>query len=660
MEQYQNPMKVWGKTGLKLPEALPDPYVIRYLGKYYCYATGEKGIPVLRSSDLCQWEYLGVALSSPKEQEFWAPCAIYENGMFYLYYSSRGVHEEDCHCERLKVAVSHTPEGPFSYVQTLFPYFSIDPHVIKQQNGGFLLYYAENISAGCDCARPGTSISTAALETPLSIPQQHKTILAPSRDEEIFCKNRFGDGRHWHTLEGPFYFSDNGCDYLTYSGNAYTDEKYFVGYAVKNPQGDWEKSAGFSEKPLLEKYGEIEGTGHNCVVKAPNLVDSWMIYHGREISDKPQDRDSRQMRMDRLYIGEKELWCPGPTGGLAPIPARPQLFEVFSEEDKGLLKRWKVLEGDWKASESAVFQQSLLHRAGMVSAQMFENYLLEVSLKAAPSHLGNVYGIFLSYLDQTHYSALLLHSGLGAVILRKCVGHVCFEDTVARLSPDFDPFVWHTLLVERLKGKARIALDDKEIGWITLPAQAGCIGLATQCSKAYFTGITVTDYASLQPENQEEFLSLFSKSNNSMNILQQWKVKNGALVSTSFEEAGELCYQGYSKTGFQLKLRINLSPAGKLHIDIKDQEENKGCRIKIRKKNISVIHEDGTDSFDRIDLNPNQKYIRLLMDCYPNEISLYCEKQRISIPTDFPCSRWSLSGLGEIEIDRITWLKIEN
>ena len=68
----------------------PDPYIIKaHDGNYYIYATGVDGVLVYRSSALDGiWEYLGIGLKEEDCHEFWAPCVVYEGGLYYMYYSS--------------------------------------------------------------------------------------------------------------------------------------------------------------------------------------------------------------------------------------------------------------------------------------------------------------------------------------------------------------------------------------------------------------------------------------------------------------------------------------------------------------------------------------------------------------------------------------------
>ena len=113
---YQNPLPFTdGKEHTN-----PDPYVLRWCGNYYCYATDREGVKVSVSRDLIHWEDRGYALSDPAYHDYWAPSVLYRNGTFYLYYSSVSEGVDDCHFEHLKLAVSREPLGPFQYQKTFF------------------------------------------------------------------------------------------------------------------------------------------------------------------------------------------------------------------------------------------------------------------------------------------------------------------------------------------------------------------------------------------------------------------------------------------------------------------------------------------------------------------------------------------------------------
>ena len=93
--------------------SFPDPFVLRYAGRFYAYSTGssEDGIfHILTSDDLVNWRDLGHAMPLPQApaMHYWAPEVTYAEGKFYLYYS---IGNEIL--MELRVAVADKPEGPF-------------------------------------------------------------------------------------------------------------------------------------------------------------------------------------------------------------------------------------------------------------------------------------------------------------------------------------------------------------------------------------------------------------------------------------------------------------------------------------------------------------------------------------------------------------------
>src|SRR5215217_1484706 len=104
-----------------------DPYVLTAPATggtaypYYLYHTdgshsGDR-IPVYGSRDLREFDYLGRALSSDVSMsEHWAPCVVHNptTGPYSMFYSrSRPGQPDPDVGQRLRRAVSDTPEGPF-------------------------------------------------------------------------------------------------------------------------------------------------------------------------------------------------------------------------------------------------------------------------------------------------------------------------------------------------------------------------------------------------------------------------------------------------------------------------------------------------------------------------------------------------------------------
>ena len=71
-----------------------------------------------------------------------------------------------------------------------------------------------------------------------------------------------------------------------YSANHYGGEYYAVGYATsKNPLGPFKKA---DNNPVLQKEGNVLGTGHCMVITLPN-DNRYCVYHGR-MAENPGER----------------------------------------------------------------------------------------------------------------------------------------------------------------------------------------------------------------------------------------------------------------------------------------------------------------------------------------------------------------------------------
>ena len=119
-------------------------------GNYYIYSTGAI---CKRSKDLLHWESLGKVVNDPPEEsvnwtkshDIWAPDIVKVGDEYRLYCSnsSWGVRQS---C--IFLAVSHTPEGPFTpkgcvlKTSDALPVNAIDANIIEDASSGeqYLLY----------------------------------------------------------------------------------------------------------------------------------------------------------------------------------------------------------------------------------------------------------------------------------------------------------------------------------------------------------------------------------------------------------------------------------------------------------------------------------------------------------------------------------------
>lgn len=280
------------------PACQPDPYIIEHEGRFYIYATNAAGVTVYSADSLLgEWKYEGFALTSEGEKEFWAPCVYVEGGTFYMYYSTVREGETRENQNRLKVAVSDNPVSGFRFVKDLAEPFSIDPHVVRTPDGLFMFYSVNDET----CERAGTYIVVDRMTDPLTLAGKPVSVLRPSLDEEIFMRDRFKKGQHWHTLEGAFYFKEGDTHYLMYSGNCYENPTYYVGYATAKGGDDLTKLRfhkvpdEHTYAPLLAKNETEEGTGHNSVIKSGGRY--YIVYHGRDVAEGRPSYDTRTARI---------------------------------------------------------------------------------------------------------------------------------------------------------------------------------------------------------------------------------------------------------------------------------------------------------------------------------------------------------------------------
>lgn len=290
--------------------AQPDPYLISAEGRYYLYVTGTDGVHAYVSDSLAgEYEDIGVVFSLAGYKEYWAPSVIKLEGRYYMYVSFMPADEEDVHLEALHVAVSDCPEGPFRCEGRIAPPFSIDAHVVKNEEGLFLFYSVNDYEA----ERAGTYIVADRMTDPFTPAGAPVAVVRPTLDEEIFMRDRFRMGQHWHTIEGAFYFSEGDHHYLIYSGNCYQNERYYLGYAYAHTAERDLTKIRFQKypndstyAPLIAANGFESGTGHCSVIR--DQAGLFVVYHGRDLDSNPKaGEDDRTARICRLVADGQYL-----------------------------------------------------------------------------------------------------------------------------------------------------------------------------------------------------------------------------------------------------------------------------------------------------------------------------------------------------------------
>jgi len=498
--QYRNPLTFTdGQTHTN-----PDPFGFKHRGRYYTYSTHTDGVSVSVSDDLVMWEHRGFALQIEGRRNFWAPCMIYDDGTFYLYVSSTPADSTDSHDERLHLATSNNPCGPFTLVTTFFDKFSIDPHVVKDIDGSAYLFYSTNDVTGLNSFNAGTSILVDRLIAFDQLAGEPTAVVVPTLPEEIFEEDRFGDGRDWHTIEGATFLRRQGRAYLTYSGNAYVRENYFVGYsravdATNIGDLEWTKYPSNDDfAPLIRRNSAVEGTGHNSIVIAPNLVDSWIMYHGRDASETlTPDFEQRTMRLDPLFFDGDTLATNAPSSEIQDAPAQPDVRDLFTDPSLG--NEWQVVGGLWSSGLHEAKASPLSARALVVTSRTFGSYRAEIDLAAVANHAGARFGIVPTYFAVDDLIELTIDTGLQRITATRVRGNV--EQPVASAPlPDIRVSSYHQLIIDRSVGTISILFDGVPLLDFEAHEGEAAFGLLSTHTEALFSGFSITEHVELWGE----------------------------------------------------------------------------------------------------------------------------------------------------------------
>lgn len=348
---YTNP--VTGGT----VDTFPDPAIVRGKdGYWYAYGTtnpifnsqgapGENVLPIIRSADMTEWEYVGDVYTRENQPDWWprnvrpwAPDIRYLDGQYYLTYSldSGGVG----------LATSDAPVGPWT-------------------DHNYIVPPANN---GCQSNAIDQALFTDTSGTHYMVWGSYDRICISAMNEDaselVGEVTTIGQGRR---MEGGFMVQRDGYYYLFYSDAGCCDGA-FSGYTVKvgrseSPTGPYVDDRGVDLMALGSKAGFVLGAngnrwvgpGHNAIQTDVSGQD-WMVYHGVPSEDPefgvvqnaPTNLAKRPMMIDRLdWI---DGWPvvragAGPSEGSESAPITE--WQVGSDFNDGSLEGWKKPSSDW-------------------------------------------------------------------------------------------------------------------------------------------------------------------------------------------------------------------------------------------------------------------------------------------------------------------------
>ena len=284
-----------------------DPFIFEDGGRFYIYTTGSDGVYAYSSGELLTgWKFEGRVFTFPGVQDFWAPSVIKLGDTYYMYVSFEfygDTPDEGGHRQTMHVASASSPLGPFENAKQLLHPFSIDSHVVENEAGLFIFYSTNNF----DAERPGTYICVDRLLDPFTPAGNPVPIVVPTLDEEIYRRDRYKPGVHWHTIEGAFYLREGEWQYVMYSGSCYENEHYFIGYSrAKTDETDLTKIK-FEKYPDEGTYAPVfcsneweEGAGHHSMIKHEGKW--YAVYHARNREDDGLPGDRRNARICRMSV----------------------------------------------------------------------------------------------------------------------------------------------------------------------------------------------------------------------------------------------------------------------------------------------------------------------------------------------------------------------
>ena len=417
------------------PHDFPDPFVLRFRGRYYAYATGRaddgRFFRLASSLDLVHWEAHGGALEPlaiAGAEDYWAPEVAYSEGRFYLYYATGHSADPDHH---LRVAVAEHPLGPWCDMgKNLTPHeiFAIDAHPFRDPRDGlWYLYYAR------DLMHPpyaGTGLAVDRLTAMDRLEGNARDVLRPYADWQVFELHRaVKNNLDWYTIEGPFVVLHEGRYVCFYSGGRWENPNYGVGYALADhPLGPWMDDANAAgPQVLFTAPGQVIGPGHNSVILGPDLTTPYIVYHGWD-----PDCTARTMRIDELLWLDGRPGCAGPSSGPVPAPRLPDRLLLFDEPS-------------FSASDSDQGWERIADG-------------LQAVRDGARLKIGDSAGEFRAEVSLRHCEG----SGVAVGDLEILIGRdsLTAGSVAVPLPPGFRPDAWHTLLLHRSDGRLDVVLDD--------------------------------------------------------------------------------------------------------------------------------------------------------------------------------------------------------
>ena len=311
----------------------PDPFVARFGGSYFAYATGNQvgggqmNVQMVRSRDLTRWSAPAEALPlanlpawvDRRHPQVWAPEVVRIGPRYVLYFNARhsaltrtetppeGPRILQRHC--VGAAVAARPEGPYVGVGEPLACSehetgAIDAHVFRDGDSLYLYYKEDG-----NCCGPGSAIYAVGL-SPDGLAALGPRHLLVANDDSPGPE----DDWEWRVVEAPTMIRRGDAYYLFYSGNFFGNRNYAVGYLTcATPRGPCTDPGG---NPLLRAHSgsPLIGPGHQDILEESGR--SLIFFHGWNAD--PDGREQPGVHRRCLYVSRLR-WISTETGGERPV-----------------------------------------------------------------------------------------------------------------------------------------------------------------------------------------------------------------------------------------------------------------------------------------------------------------------------------------------------
>lgn len=505
---YRNPLRI--RNGADQPiisledttDYLADPYVIKYMGKYYLYSSGCKpSIPlpvqqirVWESDNLTSWTLLRSVINTADGPEGWggtvamSPSIFYDNGNFYMnvsYYRTNpysGKVEE-----KLKLFSAKFPYDTFSTTAstTILPQ-TIGGHWFMDDDGQPYFFYSAKRDSG--------------------IRYQHmSSLLDPDGTTVSLANTRVNaDGydaysHHWKYVEGPKVLKIKGRYYLSFIGNTYWYPEYqtwslssnsLEGLTTATATSFFHQSdtTYIAKNSNDDPYDGHNYTGPACtaMVLGPDLrtfysISSVLFDYPLRINGSLNPLDPMKVlvldkimaNVDRLVVIDNMWPTVGPTLNPQPLPQMPDWSDKM---DRSYIGDWNNNGGTWTMQTytyghtwyymrgeaiglNGLKQQTSNHFAEGFSTHEFNIRLEQIGENEIPIR----YGCVIGYDSSTSNGlSVLIDPTSKTLEVKEFYSGETYQLAQESIPRAFtwNPYTWHTMRIDRLGSKISVYLDD--------------------------------------------------------------------------------------------------------------------------------------------------------------------------------------------------------